>query len=28
VRALQQVHSAFELGGAVMHRAQGSEAPA
>jgi len=28
VRALQQVHSAFELGGDVSHQAQGTEAPA
>ncbi len=28
VRALQTVHSAFELGGAVVHRVEGSEAPA
>jgi len=27
VRALQMVHAAFGLGGAVQHRAQGSEAP-
>jgi aspartate kinase len=28
IRALQAVHSAFELGGATLHRAEGSEAPA
>jgi aspartate kinase len=28
VRALQAVHAAFELGGSVSHRAEGSEAPA
>jgi aspartate kinase len=27
VRALQAVHAAFELGGAITHRAEGSEAP-
>lgn len=27
VNALQAVHSAFQLGGAVVHRAMGSEAP-
>jgi aspartate kinase len=27
VRALQAVHTAFGLGGAVAHRAEGSEAP-
>ncbi|MFM7087837.1 MAG: aspartate kinase [Cyanobium sp.] len=27
VRALQVVHAAFELGGAVVHRAEGTEAP-
>jgi aspartate kinase len=27
VRALQTVHAAFGLGGAVVHRAEGSEAP-
>jgi aspartate kinase len=28
IRALQAVHAAFELGGSVSHRAEGSEAPA
>jgi aspartate kinase len=28
IRALQAVHAAFELGGATLHRAEGSEAPA
>ncbi|MEB3255427.1 MAG: ACT domain-containing protein, partial [Synechococcaceae cyanobacterium] len=28
VRALQAVHAAFALGGAVQHRAEGTEAPA
>ena len=28
VRALQAVHAAFELGGEMQHRAEGSEAPA
>ena len=27
IRALQAVHAAFELGGATLHRAEGSEAP-
>jgi aspartate kinase len=27
VRALQAVHAAFGLGGAVAHKAEGSEAP-
>ena len=27
IRALQAVHAAFDLGGAVMHQAQGTEAP-
>jgi aspartate kinase len=27
VKALQVVHAAFELGGALQHHAQGTEAP-
>jgi aspartate kinase len=27
VRALQAVHAAFGLGGAISHRAEGTEAP-
>jgi aspartate kinase len=27
VRALQAVHAAFGLGGAVVHKAEGTEAP-